>query len=167
MSPQHSPLQKKRSTSSGSVSPRKRNSSSSPGSPRKSLEALGGGDSSPGKEERVRLPTEFPASAGTELVEGVRTRTGMSYKKSLQAVSSVLEFLKSKVPVCSEMVDGLFIAVQHSQVQYALKIAYPKLLMHRMMCLSSLHVPYFLEYNPGLLFPSGRQLPRALNEAGL
>ena len=153
MSPQHSPLQKKRSTSSGSVSPRKRNSSSSPGSPRKSLEALGGGDGgSPGKEERVRLPTEFPASAGTELVEGVRTRTGMSYKKSLQAVSSVLEFLKSKVPVCSEMVDGLFIAVQHSQVQYMLQF---------------IHVLYFLEYNPGLLFPSGRQLPRALNEAGL
>ena len=30
-----------------------------------------------------------------------------------------------------------------------------------------IHVPYFLEYNPGALFPSAKFLPGALNETGL
>ena len=41
----------------------------------------------------------------------------MSYNKSLLAVGGVLEFLKTKVPVCSSMVDALFTAVHESQVQ--------------------------------------------------
>ena len=43
-------------------------------------------------------------------------RTGMSYRKSLLAVGGVLEFLKTRVSVCTAMVDSLLSAVQQSQV---------------------------------------------------
>ena len=43
----------------------------------------------------------------------------MSYKNTLTAVSGVLDFLKTKVPACSDMVEGLLRALQSSQVTIA------------------------------------------------
>ena len=67
-------------------------------------------------EPKIELLTSFAVGDGTELVEAVRKGTGVSYRKSLLAISGVMEFLKNKVPVCSEMVDALLSAVQQSQV---------------------------------------------------
>ena len=73
---------------------------------------------------KIELPTTFTRTDGSELVESVRSRTGISYRKTLVAVCGVLEFLKSKVPVCAEMVDGLVTAVQESQVSWQLIITF-------------------------------------------
>jgi hypothetical protein len=62
------------------------------------------------------LPTQFPASDGTDLIEVVRTRTQLSYAKSVQAVKGVLEILKDKLPdSCGATMDGLLSAVYSSQ----------------------------------------------------
>ncbi len=93
---------------------RRTNSGSSNGSPRYSRSR------SSSKENviqpRIELPKSFPKTDGAELVENIRERTAVSYRKTLLAVTGVLEFLKEKVPVCAEMVDGLMTAVQESQV---------------------------------------------------
>ncbi len=93
---------------------RRTNSGSSNGSPRYSRSR------SSSKENviqpRIELPKSFPKTDGEELVENIRKRTAVSYRKTLLAVTGVLEFLKEKVPVCAEMVDGLMTAVQESQV---------------------------------------------------
>ena len=67
-------------------------------------------------QPRIELPKSFSKTDGAELVENIRKRTAVSYRKTLLAVTGVLEFLKEKVPLCSEMVDGLMTAVQESQV---------------------------------------------------
>ena len=64
----------------------------------------------------LELPKSFSKSDGAELVENIRKKTAVSYRKTLTAISGVLEFLKEKVPACSEMVDGLMTAVSESQV---------------------------------------------------
>lgn len=67
-------------------------------------------------QPKLELPKNFTKSDGAELVENIRKRTAISYRKTLLAVSGVLEFLKEKVPLCTDMVDGLMTAVQESQV---------------------------------------------------
>ena len=54
--------------------------------------------------------------ARTHIQHAHTHRTGMSYRKSLLAVGGVLEFLKTRVSVCTAMVDSLLSAVQQSQV---------------------------------------------------
>eukprot|EP00731_Ephydatia_muelleri_P002655 Em0001g2655a len=61
------------------------------------------------------LRTQFTDKEAGELVEVVRVGTGMSYKNTLTAVGGVLDFLKTKVPACSDMVEGLLRALQSSQ----------------------------------------------------
>ena len=105
-------------------------SSSSPSSPRKNrsrsgskerevckYDQSGGGVSAVGPPPVVKLdlPTCFSQSDSLELVEAVRKRTGVSHRKSVIAINEVLEFLKNRVPLCGEMVDGLLSAVQQTQ----------------------------------------------------
>ena len=45
-------------------------------------------------------------------------RTHLSYGKSVQAVSGLLELLKEMVPQCEAMMDGLLSAVQKSYVSH-------------------------------------------------
>lgn len=65
-----------------------------------------------------QLPSTFAPTDGSELVEQVRSRASISYRKTLVAVEGVLDFLKDKVPACAEMVDGLLKTVRESQVSH-------------------------------------------------
>lgn len=103
--------------------------SSSPGSPRKNRsrstskerdsqlaqQQAASSAAAPPPVIKLELPTDFSSSDGMELIEVVRKRTGVSHRKSLIAINEVLEFLKNRVPMCAEMVDGLLSAVQQTQ----------------------------------------------------
>ncbi len=103
------------SRGSQTLDTRKRtNSGSSGGSPRFSRSR------SSSKEymlqpTKVELPKNFTKSDGAELVESIRKSTAVNYRKTLLAVNGVLQFLKEKVPLCADMVDGLMSAVHESQ----------------------------------------------------
>ena len=102
-------------------------SSSSPGSPTKDRsrstskerdfhhQASNSGSLGPPPVMKLDLPTSFSQGDGMELVEAVRKKTGVSHRKSLIAINEVLEFVKNRVPMCGEMVDGLMAAVHESQ----------------------------------------------------
>jgi len=51
-----------------------------------------------------------------ELVEAVRTSSGITHRKAQQVVGTVLQFLKMRVPQCEEMMDGLFAALEKAMV---------------------------------------------------
>lgn len=106
-------------------------SSASPGSPRKDRSRSGSKERDffhdqavgPPPVVKLDLPTSFSSSDGMELVEAVRKKTGVSHRKSIIAINEVLEFLKGRVPMCGEMVDGLLSAVQETQQVYkAIKV---------------------------------------------
>lgn len=109
-------------TSDSARGNRRRTESNSSGSPRYSRSRSSSKENetllfqSQTQPPKIELPTTFTRTDGSELLESVRSRTGISYRKTLVAVSGVLEFLKNKVPVCAEMVDGLVTAAQESQV---------------------------------------------------
>jgi hypothetical protein len=61
------------------------------------------------------LPTQFPSSDGADLIEVVRNRTQLSYAKSVQAVTGLLEVLRDKLPSsCTPTMEGLLTAVHQS-----------------------------------------------------
>ena len=64
----------------------------------------------------LALPVSFSSSDGAELVETVRKAAGITHRKAQQAVGGVLQFIKTRVPVCEPMVDGLFEALEKAMV---------------------------------------------------